>query len=179
MRRNLLKKAIVSALILAIVFTFAACGENKSDSGNSKAEKPKEEAKVYFLSGSNSGDIVESLTGFTGLSTKPKGKVSGNIVKYEGKTSDYNFYAVSNKDSGEVGKVKITVLNGEDPTNAFMNIQRLEFDDKDAGALTDFIVDNVESGGKTKMGNAKIEISSSNGDPYIEVKAPDIDELLK
>lgn len=158
-------------LTVVILSLFADIDDNGDKSSNSNIKEQTQEKEAYqFLEGTNSDDFSEILKGVTGIENLDS-VISKELISYTAENSDYKIKIIANKDTKEIGYVKITTLTNDDPTNIFMSLNRMDYTTENKSAYTDWLVDNVGKESTTKIGKANFSlIIDSNNNSILEMK---------
>lgn len=158
-------------LTVVILSLFADIDDNGDKSLNSNIKEQTQEKEAYqFLEGTKSDDFSEILKGVTGIENLDS-VISKEFISYTAENSDYKIKIIANKDTKEIGYVKITTLTNDDPTNVFMSLNRMDYTTENDSAYTDWLVDNVGKESTTKIGKANFSlIIDSNNNSILEMK---------
>lgn len=162
----------VIILIVIILSHFVDIDDNGNKTSKSNVTNQIQEKEAHqFLEGTNSDDFSEILKGVTGIDNLDS-VISEELISYTGENSDYNIKIIANKDTKEIGYVRITAFTSEDATNVFMSLTRMNYITENKAAYTDWLVNNVGKESTTKIGKSIFRLTlDSNNNSILEMQA--------
>ncbi|MBQ6538830.1 MAG: zinc ribbon domain-containing protein [Bacilli bacterium] len=145
-----------------------------------KTEKQKTKAKVIYLKNTKAKDFYKTLCGVTGLREKNPSALFCNTIEYSSYDTNYQIEVGAYQKTDEIAYITITQLQAPDPTNAFMALNRLDYNGKDSAKLTDFITKNKGKKADIQIGDLKFStwVSDTSGKLVLDARTPDYDNYI-
>lgn len=167
-------------IIIIVLIGFLASPDSDSTKDNNNPTK-KDDQSIVYLKNTKASEFYKILCEVTGLREKSSTALLCDTVEYSSYDTNYQIEIGANAKTDEIAYITITQLQASDPTNAFMALNRLDYNGKDAAKLTDFITTNKRKTGNVQIGDLKFStwISSTSGKQVLDARALNYDNYIE
>ena len=185
------KKLKVARIVLPIILLFLVglvaptetADNNANDDRNTntqeKTDSKTKESKVVFLKNTKAKDYYGVLCEVTGLTINEPMNIIGDINEYSSYDNNFMIEVGANKTTDEIAYITITTIGDVDSTNAFMALNRVDYNGKDSGKLTSFITENMGNIADITIGDLNFSMWTNNGKPIIKAETPDFEKYIE